>query len=218
MVSREGVREVRMKMRKKNFGDHWDFVVYAQSCKHAVTAQIPTSQYEKVMFIDCDAVVLRNIDHLFAGTWDFAVTTEVNTQIRHLPYGGYLTPRERKNLIRPGFNSGTWAVSARRFKKLLRWWREVEMKPMSGRFLREQSAFNRVALDWDGIRHEWPRSEVALPMVAGNLQTYGEFSSAAIVHMASGAPADYKLRFLFGMYAATFLFDPQLALLNILEM
>lgn len=217
MVAREGMREVQMKVRRTKFKEHWDFVTYAQSCKHAVSAHIDSSRYDKVMFIDCDSVVLRNIDHLFKGTWDFAVTVE-GVKVQDLPYGAYLTPREWETVCRPGLNSGTWAVSAKRFKEMLRWWRRVESVPVSSRFLREQSAFNRVAMDWDGVVHEWARAEIAMPLVTGHIQTYPEFSRAAIVHAASGAPVDDKLRFLFGMFAGAFFFDPQLALLNILEM
>ena len=217
MVAREGVREVQMGVPKK-VGPALEFVAYAQSCKHAVTKHIDAAAYDKVMFIDCDSVVLQNIDHMFAGDWDLAVTIETGSRIQQYGYAGYLKPRERRLLRRPGKNSGTWAVSGPRFHEFLRWWREVESRPSRRGCLREQSAFNRVALDWDGALHPWPHGEIALPLVTGHVQTYVDFSRATIVHAASGAPADYKLRFLFGMFAGAFLFDSQLALFNTIEM
>ena len=217
MVAREGVREVNMGVPKK-VGPAHQFVAYAQSCKHAVARHIDAAAYDKVMFIDCDSVVLRNIDHLLDGDWDLAVTIENGSRIQEYGYGGYLKPRERKLMRRPGKNSGTWAVSGRRFREFLRWWRAVESRPCRRGCLREQSAFNRVALDWDGVMHPWRKGEIALPLVTGHLQTYVDFARASIVHAASGAAVDYKLRFIFSIYAGAFLFDSQLAIFNTIEM
>jgi hypothetical protein len=218
MVAREGVREVRLRV-PDDFGPDENFVAYAQSCKHGVASHIDTAAYDRIMFIDCDALALRNIDHLFAGSWDLAVTLENGSKIQEYGYGGYLTKRERKTLNRDGMNSGTWAVSAELCGELLRHWRKVDSRaPLDRECLREQSAFNRVALNWDGVMHEWPRGEIALPLVTGHLTSYPQYKDAAIVHAASGHPTDYKLRFLFSIFAGRFLFDSQLAFFNIIEM
>ena len=217
MVARHGVREVRMKV-PAGAGKNGGFVAYAQSCKHAVAKHIDAEAYDRVMFIDCDSVVLRNIDHLIEGDWELAVFAEQNTDIHEYCWGGYMTRHERKHLVHEGLNSGTWAVTGARFQELLRRWRAVEAGKMKSVGLREQSAFNRVALDWDGPVETWPRGAVALPLVAANLVCYHDYSQVAIVHAASGAPVDYKSRFLFGIFAGTFLFDTQHLLLNTLEM
>ena len=218
MVAREGVREVHLRVQEGGWPDG-DFVAYAQSCKHGVAAHIDMAAHDRIMFIDCDALALRNIDHLFSGAWDLAVTVENGSRIQEYGYGGYLTKRERNSIKRDGMNSGTWVVSAERCAELLRRWRKVESRPPPDRLcLREQSAFNRVALNWDGVLHEWPRGEIALPLVTGHLTSYPQYKDAAIVHAASGHPTDYKLRFLFSIFAGRFLFDSQLTLFNITEM
>lgn len=218
MVPREGVREMSLEMPELLEKDG-DFAGFAQSCKHRVGRHLDASGYEKVMFIDSDSVVLRNIDHLLAGSWELAVFAEPHSRIQHCSYGGYLTPAEWQNFTSEGFNSGTWAVAAARAGELLQRWEEVQSRPASqpGCFP-EQSAFNRVALDWAAVRVDWPRSEIALPLCNADRATYRGYTQAAIVHAAGGDGLDHKLRFLFSTYAGAFLFDPQLALFNILEM
>ena len=218
MVARAGVREVRLRVPEEGCADG-DFTAYAQSCKHGVAAHLDTAAYDRIMFIDCDALALRNIDHLFAGEWELAVTVETGSKIQEYGYGGYLTKRERKTVVRDGMNSGTWVVAAERCGELLRRWRKVESRaPLDPECLREQSAFNRVAVNWDGVVQAWPRGEIALPLVTGHLTAYPEYCRAAIVHVASGYPVDYKMRFLFSIFAGRFLYDSQLALFNVMEM
>ncbi len=218
MVARAGVREVQLKMPRKLPKDH-GFVHLAQSFKHEIADQIDTAAYEKVMFIDCDSVVLRNIDHLLEGEWDLAVFPEVGSRIQDFCWGAYLTPEELREMTREGYNSGTLAVQASRFGELLARWRAVEEEPVrqSG-FLREQGAFNRVVLDWPVRKFEWPRGEIALPLVRENLVCYLDYAEAAVVHAASGLAVDYKSRFLFGVFASAFLHDTQLMLFNTMEM
>jgi hypothetical protein len=215
MVARKGVREVRL----TDVAPVDDFRAFSQSRKHAVAGQIDPAGYDKVMFIDCDSLVLRNPDHLLAGDWNLAFYAEMRTRIQDYPYGGYLSPKEEQSLTREGINSGTWAVAAPHLGEFLERWRNVEaIAPARHSFLREQSAFNRVVLDWKGPVFEWPRREIAMPLCWPNLVRYDDYSRATIVHAAGGGHLDHKLRFLFSAFAGRFLFDPQLALFNILEM
>jgi hypothetical protein len=218
LVPREGVREVPIPPPKKDARGH-EFVAVAQSCKHLLVEQLEAADYDKVMFVDCDAIALRNIDHLLEGNWDLAVISEMRSDIQEISYGGYLNPRERRVLNRAGYNSGTWAVRGSRLEDLLRRWQQVEARePVPQACLREQSAFNRVVLDWDGRVHDWPRPEIALPFCWPNLVRYNNYSEAAIVHAAGGHFVEDKMRFLFGLFAGTFLFDPQLTWFNTMEM
>lgn len=218
MVARESVREVVLDVPADAFAGG-DLAGYARSAKHAAAAHIDAAGYEKIMFIDCDAVVLRNIDRLFAGKWDLACMVEPGTRIQEIAYSGYLTAKERRSLRREGINSGTWCVAGARFHEFIRRWREVEAGvPVRIDGFREQSAFNRVAMDWGGTRHAWPRSEIALPLCNRAHASYRSYTQSAIVHAAGGDGVDYKLRFLFSAYAAAFLFDSQITLFNILEM
>ncbi len=218
MVAREGVREIVLDVPATAFAGG-DLAGYARSAKHAAAAHIDAEHYAKIMFIDCDAIVLRNIDHLLAGDWDFACIAEPGTRIQQIAYSGYLSPKERRSLGRTGVNSGTWAVAGARFHEFIRRWREVESGvPVRIDGFREQSAFNRVVLDWEHALRKWPCREVALPLCNSSHATYRDFMRAAVIHAAGGVGVEYKLRFLFSAYAATFLFDSQLTLFNILEM
>jgi hypothetical protein len=217
MVPRTGLREIRIELPRAAV-DMRDFAVLAQSRKHAVAEQIQAAQYRKVMFIDCDCVVLRNIDHLFAGNFDLTVFSEPGTRIQADSYCGYLTAHEERKLVREGINSGTWVVAGERFGELLERWRKAETKAPRQVCLREQSAFNRVVLDWDGGLGELPPDEIALPLCNHTYSPYRCYTNSAIVHAAGGDDVNHKLRFLFSAFTGAFLFDPQLALFNILEM
>jgi hypothetical protein len=217
MVPRAGVREVEVKLPRKLPKEH-GFVALAQSFKHEVADQIDTSAYDKVMFIDCDSVALRNIDHLFHGDWDLAVYAEQKTSIRDYART-FLDEREQQHLQGPGYNSGTFGVRAALLGDLLGRWQAVENGPPRGNVpLREQQAFNRVVLDWEHTIKEWSPLDIALPFCSTEQVRHDIYCQSALVHAASGAPVDSKLRFLFGLFASAFLFDTHLSLFNMLEM
>ena len=218
MVPRAGVREVALHPLDAP-SVHWGFVEIAQSCKHAVIEHLHPEGYDKVMFIDCDCVATRSINHLLDGNWDLAFFAETTAMIQNGAYGAYLTDQEFAEIERDGINSGTWAVAGSRCLELLHRWRAVDaMPPRVTPCLREQSAFNRVVLDWDGEVVEWPRREIALPFCDGNLQRYWDWEPAAIIHAAGAGTVNHKLPFLFSVFCMKFLYDPQLTLFNILEM
>ena len=218
MVAREGVREIVLDVPEQAFTGG-DLAGYARSAKHLAAQHIDAQRYEKIMFIDCDAIVLRNIDHLLAGDWELACCTEPGTRIQEDAYCGYLSEEERRSLKREGVNSGTWAVAGARFHEFIRRWREAESAtPAKLDGFREQSAFNRVVLDFEHAVRPWPHREVALPLCNLSQAKYRGYMRAAIIHAAGGDGVEYKLRFLFSVYAATFLFDSQVTLFNILEM
>jgi hypothetical protein len=218
MVPRMGVTEVRLDLPRPA-RDVTDFAMLAQSCKHAVLRRIKTEHYEKVMFLDSDCVVLRNIDHFFKGDSELRVFPEPGTKIQDDSYCGYLGKAETRSLRREGMNSGTWVVAADRFGDLLTRWRKTELLRLRQKcHLREQSAFNRVVLDWDGKVSELPLGEIALPLCNRLLSHYRVYSNSAIVHAAGGDGVTFKLRFLFSTFMGAFLFDPQLAFFNIMEM
>jgi len=214
LVPRAGVREVQLKLpRKAPRGP--DFIPYAQSQKHEVGAHIDVAGYDKIMFIDADSLAVRNVDHLFDGDWDLAVMREGETRIQQMMFGGYLTPEEREQLTCGGINSGTFAVRSTRFHDLLEQWRTIERTPVPG-YLPEQSAFNRVVLDWNGSRIDWPRTEVLLPLVIS--ASYRQCVDATLLHAAGGGTPEDRAQFLYGIFASTFLFDSRMTLFNAMEM
>ena len=214
MVARAGVREVRVSLP----GDTprgSEFTAFAQSQKHEMGEYIDASSYDKILFMDCDSVALRNVDHLFAGEWDLAVVRDVCSRIQDPCWGGYLTDEERATLTCAGFNSGTFAVRGDCFHELLNMWRNIERVPVPG-FLQEQSAFNRLVLDRNGRTFELDPREIALPFVTG--AHYRDCMAAAFVHAAGGGSPEDRARFLYGLFASTYLYDSQMLLFNIMEM
>ena len=65
---------------------------------------------QKVIFLDCDTLVLRNIDHLLEGDWDVAYQPEKGSRITTSQFSCFLTDEERATMNEPGVNSGTIAV------------------------------------------------------------------------------------------------------------
>src|SRR5687767_8175146 len=118
MVPRAGVREVLQPIDDETAGEV-GFARFANLHKYDLAAHLDPAGYDKVMFLDSDVLVLRNIDHLLAGDWDLAIYTEPGTRIQDAPYGAALTSDERQSLMHEGINSGTWAVAAPRFHELL---------------------------------------------------------------------------------------------------
>ena len=216
MVPRAGVREVLQPIDEKTAGAV-DFSRFANLHKYDLGPQIDPAGYDKVMFLDSDVLVLRNIDHLLAGDWDLAIYTEPGTRIQDPPYGAALTSDERQSLVHEGINSGTWAVAASRFHELLAsMQKEIRARPPLP--WNEQPIFNRVALDWRGSVKRWPAAEIGLPLVNDEARAHHSYMQKSIVHAAGGYNLDDKLRFLFSVFAAQFLFDSRLTLFNILEM
>ncbi len=221
MVPRANVREVKMRPENAPTDDR-DYLYYAQSFKHSMAEHIDPAGYDKIVFIDCDAVVLKPLDLLLEGDWDLAVLPEAHTHIQTGYFGCYLTDEERHTLSMEGINSGTWAVRASRWREMLLEWRAIEAQPASfreGDCLFEQSAFNRLVLDWckRGRVMKWPMQSVALPFCPGGLSLWYQYMDSTIVH-AAGAGLPVKMQFLFSVYAAAYLHDRNLTLFNIMEM
>jgi hypothetical protein len=221
MVPRACVREVRIEATNAPDCDH-SFQYYAQSFKHSLAKHIDPAGYDKIAFIDCDAVVIKPLDPLLTGDWDLAVLPEAWTHIQSGYFGCYLTQHERETLKMEGINSGTWAVRASRWRELMKTWRAIESEPApfrEGNCLFEQSAFNRLVRDWSrsGNVVKWPMHEVALPFCPGGLSFFGQYMNSTIVHVA-GAGLPVKMQFLFSVYAAAYLHDRNLTLFNIMEM
>jgi hypothetical protein len=216
-VARAGVREAAMEVPESALNG--DFAAFAQQARVAAALQIDPAGFDKILYIDPDSIVLRRIGHLLGGDWELAAVAEPGTRIQDEPYGARLTAKERSDLECEGLNSGTWAVPAPKLAEFIAHWRAALARSDGAPTpYEDQVCFNRVALDWGGRVHRWPRGEIALPLCNPHFASYDVYARAAIVHAASPRGAAHKLRFLFSLFAGTFLYDPQLALFNIMEM
>lgn len=199
---------------------------YSWCWKYKVREVIDASRHDKVLFLDADCLVLRNIDHLLEGPWDIAFQPELALNIDSPQFSCFLTDGEKATLKRPGVNSGTLAVRGAIFQEAMAEWERIDMsEPPQPRGCSDQGSWNRLLLDhttaglnpreakWRAVRFE--RGEVQFPIYLD--PKWSDYKHAAIVHCLGGDTRD-KLRFMFGLYMGTFFFDDSSTLVNLLEM
>lgn len=199
---------------------------FAWSWKYRVRQWIKGGDYSKVIFLDVDSLVLRNIDHLLEGDWDIGFQPEDGLSIGQPQFACFLTDEERRGLRRNGVNSGTIAVRGAVFSEVMEEWERIDMEvPPSPRHCSDQGSWNRLLLDnerqlgerqkprWVAKRFE--RGEVQFPIYLHT--SYLEYRTAAILHCLGGNTRE-KLQFMFGMYMNNFFYDDATTMLNLLEM
>ncbi len=120
-------------------------------------------QYDKILFLDCDSLALRNIDHLLEGDWDIACQPERGKPVTGRSFNAFLTEEEMSALearserngeavvspLQPeagtleGANSGTLAVRGAIFHEVMEAWRDLdESEPVRGTGFRDQASWN----------------------------------------------------------------------------
>lgn len=172
------------------------------SWKYRVRDRLDLEGIGKVLFLDCDCLVLRGINHLMAGGWDIYTAPEPG-RIVEPPFNGYLTKREMTALRRePGLNSGNYGVRASRFLEVMAEWERIDAtEPVRSTKNRNQHSWNRLILD-TRLRHRpFATGEVQFPFL--HRATYGDYRRAAIIHAADRTPEE-KLAFLYGMWMDVF--------------
>ena len=96
--------------------------------KYKVADLIPNpEQYDKILFVDCDCLALRNLDHLMDGDWDIAYQPERGKTMAGPSFNAFLTEEEMTAASRrEGVNSGTLAVRGSRFREVMQRWRGID--------------------------------------------------------------------------------------------
>jgi hypothetical protein len=175
--------------------------------------------WDKVLFLDADSLALRNIDHLLEGDWDLGFHPERGRDIGIQQFSCFLTDEECARWKRDGANSGTLAVAARHYDKVMRHWERIDTGPTErASFCRDQGSWNRVLIESGeaGLRTQaFPEGEVAFPLF---LQPrFQDYQKAALVHTVGGDTME-KIRFTFGLWMGIFLCDPSALYFNFVEM
>ena len=196
-------------------------------------------QYDKILFLDCDCLALRNLDELLEGDWDIRYQPERGTRMEGRKYNAFLTEEEMKlGSRREGVNSGTLAVRGCYFHEVMRRWQEIdegETQRDSG--FRDQASWNALLLReearelagaQEGINdacsgpgllpplkiEPFPAGEVQFP---GYLDpAYQSYSKAALTHNIWPDTKE-KIEFTFGLYMRTFFCDPTGLFFSMLE-
>ncbi len=172
------------------------------SWKYRVRDQLDLAGISKVLFLDCDCLALRNINHLMAGRWDIYTAAEPG-RIVEAPFNGYLTDEEMTSLKgTPGLNSGCIGVRAEHYLSVMdEWERIASMEPTRPSKCRNQHSWNRLIRD-TALRHRtFHPGEIQFPFL--HRAVYSDYRQAALVHAADRGPAE-KLALLYGLWMETF--------------
>jgi hypothetical protein len=171
--------------------------------------------YRNVLFLDCDMLALRGIDHLLEGRdWDILWTPEPTAKVVARYHSAYLEDEELITLSAvPGANSGSWAVRAEHYYAVMEEWERIDTSPpLRAKRGSDQPAWNRLLLDTKLRKKKFEKDEIMFPTLGDSHQRCDD---AALIHVP-GSP-ELKLRCLAGYFYGRYFADESGLFLNILE-
>ena len=220
MVERKGLEEVYLETPQME-GQEGAEEAWCWKYRVAELIENP-EQYDKILFLDCDSLALRNIDHLLEGDWDIRYQPERRKPMNGRSFQAFLTEEEMALAAkRDGANSGTIAVRGSKFHEVMEHWRDIDESEMvrdSG--FRDQASWNALLLRCAQEPATWgaepfPVGEVQFP---GYLDPhYSSYTKAALTHNIMPDTLE-KIEFTFGLYMRTFFCDPTGLFFSMLEM
>ena len=239
-VPRTGIVEIELQLPRAN--DSAEQVEQGWTMKYRVRdlvqEQIAATGASVVLFIDSDSIVLRNIDYLLDGhEWHIQYFAEPGRAIQNNVFNCFLTdaemgtphqstgypPRHPPGLStcalgREGINSGTWAVKAPHYHRMMQEWERIDSGPVTRkRQFSEQAAWNRLVLDAraNGWRaRPFERDAIQCPLLMH--PQWQDYTEASLVHCVGGT-TEQKLKFMFGLYMSTFYWDDTASFIHLLE-
>ncbi len=211
-------------------------------------AHIPQpEQYEWIVFLDSDCLMLRNIDHLLEERpgVDILFQPEPGRYLTEGPFCAYLTaeeretfsaqqqrhnevlsvkPRRRNRFFSPagggryGINSGTWAVRGHCYREVMEAWDRIQQSPPAMPGIwTEQGAWNRLILDAPGLGLRAEPFEPHEIQFPVHLDKDWELYKDAAIVHCLGVNNLEKIEFMFGLYMQRFFHDPACTLLTVLD-
>ncbi len=213
-VERKGVEEYYLKQTGSPYALKYQLREYIHSLLYP-HAGVDKPVFEKVLFLDCDMLALRGIDHLLEGSdWDILWTPEPRAKVVDRYHNAYIEDVELTNLgAVPGANSGSWAVKAEHYFSLMEEWERVDTSPpLRAKRGSDQPAWNRVLLDTKLRKKKFEKDEIMFPTLGDSHQ---RCEDAALIHVP-GSP-ERKLRCLAGYFYGRYFADEAGIFLNILE-
>jgi hypothetical protein len=238
LVERKGLEEVYLETPDM-YGQ--ERAEYSWCWKYRVAPLIENpEQYDKILFLDCDSLALRNIDHLLEGDWDIRYQPERGKPGNGKSFNAFYTEEEMGIAAqRDGANSGTLAVRGAIFHEVMEAWQEVdESEPLRDSGFRDQASWNacllRRSCQGSGGRVQDGQAETcslkpenslwrAEPFPAGEVQFpgyldphYTSYTKAAVTHNILPDTKE-KIEFTFGLYMRTFYCDPTGLFFSMLE-
>jgi len=237
LVERKGLEEVFLETPEMYGQERAEF---AWCWKYRVAPLIENpEQYDKILFVDCDSLALRNIDHLLEGDWDIRYQPERGKPANGKSFNAFLTEEEMTLAAkRDGANSGTLAVRGSIFHEVMEEWQRIdEEEPVRDSGFRDQASWNAL-LQRSAKLHFAPSTQAkaisegevqlrapwrAEPFPPGEVQFpgyldphYTSYSKAALTHNILPDTKE-KIEFTFGLYMRTFYCDPTGLFFSMLE-
>ncbi len=193
-----------------------DLADYATRFKARARSHVDSDRYANIMFIDCDCLALRNLDHLFeGGNTVIHYSSEPGHAIGNPQFNAYLSESEMQ-LQRDGANSGIWMIKAAEFADIMSRWQQIDgQTPERARTCWDQPAWNRLLLELGDKARPIADGEIRYPMAFHT--NYEDYSQGTLLHFCAGVSAEMKMRFQFGVFCQRFLGNHAPALLNILD-
>ena len=191
---------------------------YAASFKYLAAEYVNSSMYDRVLFVDCDCLIVKSINQLLGGS-GIRFAEEEGLSIQSPPFNGYLTDQEMDTLKVNGINSGVWSVPGSEHATLSKEWEHwnTSKRRRGDPFgWWEQPAWNRVVLDSKVSSEPIEASAIAYPVFKP--YTISELDRAAIHHFCGPKmPVTRKLECMIGLYMKTFYGDAAPFVLDFLE-
>lgn len=242
LVERKGLEEIFLEIPEMHGQERAEL---AWGWKYKVAELIDPEPYDKILFLDCDSLALRNIDHLLEGDWDIRYQPERGKPANGTSFNAFLTEEELALAAgRDGANSGTLAVRGAIFHEVMREWGRIdEGTPLRDSGYRDQASWNKLLLhcgmrngdcgarETTGVANSggerrgptgcgwraepFPEGEVQFPCYLD--PHYASYSKAALTHNIA-ADTKEKVEFTFGLYMRTFFCDPTGVFFSMLEM
>ncbi len=176
---------------------------------------IPAERYEKVMYVDCECLFLKNPDKLFDGGAKIMFSEQPRQNITGKSFNAYLTKEEMKTLKARGMNSGFWWIAGHRFQEVLARWERINARPsVRGGSVSDQDSWVRLLLDTKLRTKPFrPDVDVLYPMVES--RRAHAFDGASLLHYSSGGTE--TVSYMFGDYMRHFHAETAPGLLHFID-
>ncbi len=217
LSQRQGVEEVFLPESHEGWAQSMEW-------KWKVLEKLEVEKYHHILYVDCDCLALRNLDHLCAGDWDFFYQPEAN-KVDQWTYNCFLTDdMMQSEKWRHGANGGTVGFRGSKCREIVRKWGEIaQCLPEPGRTAwgKDQAALNRLIIDapkYGWRRRAFERGEIQFPLLHN--PHWRSYMTAALLHAATGEQLnspEKKLQFLYGIFVQRFLYRGDAGMIDLFE-
>jgi hypothetical protein len=222
---RAGVEEIRLETGEAT---GLELAEVACALKYRARDFIDTpEQYERILFTDCDCLILNDPTPLFDYEEDIVWVGEPGKTIGSRWHRGYFTPDELVSLsYLQGINAGTFSIKGSRFLEVAdamislmaggAWEPEfVDAESLPQKVLwGDQPGWNRLAHLGGWTNTAFRPGQVMMPLLYDF--DYHCYTKAALVHFVS-ATMETKLKMQFGLYVGHFYGEAAPILLDLME-